>query len=110
MDTNEEDILEFDDDQAIDFILKNIPQELNSKLSEDDISYFLDVIYEYYDSNGYIDENSVEEASIDEEAMMVFIMKTIRAEKIIKLTEEEVQFLLEAEYQYGKSIGIYDEE
>ena len=110
METKDDELLEFDDEQAIAFIKNYISQELKAKLSEDDISYFLDVIYDYYDSNGYIDENSVEEASIDEEAMMAFIMKAIRKEKIIKLTEEEVQLLLEAEYQYGKSIGIYDEE
>lgn len=110
MDTNDDELLEFDDEQAIAYILNYIPQDLKSKLSEDDISYFLDVIYEYYDSNGYIDENSVEETTIDEEAMMDFIMKAIRKEKIISLTEDEVQLLLEAEYQYGKSIGIYDEE
>jgi hypothetical protein len=109
MDTND-DLLEFDDDKAIEFILQYIPQSLKSKMTADDVSYFLDIIYDYYESNGYIDENSVEEASIDEEAMMDFIMKAIRKDQIIRLTEEEVQQLLEAEYQYGKSIGIYDEE
>ncbi|MGC9151890.1 MAG: hypothetical protein ACP5F6_09075 [Microbacter sp.] len=109
MDTND-DLLEFDDDKAIEFIIQYISDSLKSKLTADDVSYFLDIIYDYYESNGYIDENSVEEASIDEEAMMDFIMKAIRKDQIIRLTEDEVQQLLEAEYQYGKSIGIYDEE
>lgn len=109
MDTND-DLLEFDDDKAIEFILQYIPQSLKSKLTADDVSYFLDLIYDYYESNGYIDENSVEETSIDEEAMMDFIMKALKKDQIIKLTEEEVEILLDAEYQYGKSIGIYDEE
>lgn len=109
MDTND-DLLEFDDDKAIEFILQYIPQSLKSKLTADDVSYFLDLIYDYYESNGYIDENSVEETSIDEEAMMDFIMKALKKDQIIKLTEEEVEILLDAEYQYGKSNGIYDEE
>ena len=64
-----DDLPEFDDDEAIAFILKFIPQELKEKVTEDDIAYILDIIYDFYESNGLIDEDSTEEASIDEEDM-----------------------------------------
>jgi len=105
-----DDLPEFDDDAAIAFILNYIPQELKAKATEDDIAYILDVIYDYYDANGLIEENSTEEASIDEGDMLEFVMKAIRKDKVVTFNEEEVQFLLDGEFHYGKSIGIYDEE
>jgi hypothetical protein len=37
-------------------------------------------------------------------------MKAIKKDKVITLSEEEVQILLNGEFEYGKSIGIYNEE
>lgn len=105
-----DDLPEFDDDAAIAFILKYIPQELKAKVSEDDIAYILDVIYDFYDSNGLIEEDSTEEASIDEEDMLQYVVKAIKKDKVVSLSEEEIQSLLDGEFEYGKSIGIYDEE
>ncbi len=105
-----DDLPEFDDDEAIAFILKYIPQELKAKVTEDDIAYILDVIYDFYEANGLIEENSTEEASIDEEDMLLFVIKAIKKDKVVNLSEEEVQSLLEGEFEYGKSIGIYNEE
>lgn len=105
-----DDLPEFDDDAAIAFILNYIPQELKAKVSEDDIAYFLDVIYDFYDSNGLIEEDSTEEASIDEEDMLQYVVKATKKDKVVSLSEEEIQTLLDGEYEYGKSIGIYDEE
>ncbi len=105
-----DDLPEFDDDEAIAFILKFIPKELKEKVTEDDIAYILDIIYDFYESNGLIDEDSTEEASIDEEDMLNFAMKAIKKDKVVNLSEDEVQILLNGEFEYGKSIGIYDEE
>jgi hypothetical protein len=69
----------------------------------------LDVVYEFYDENGLIEEDSTEEASIDEEEMFKYILKVSKKDKM-QLTEEEVQLILEGEFEYGKSIGIYREE
>jgi len=69
----------------------------------------LDVVYEFYDENGLIEEDSTEEASIDEEEMFKYILKVSKKDKM-ELTEEEVQLILEGEFEYGKSIGIYREE
>ena len=56
-----------------------------------------------------IDEDSADEASIDEEEMFNYIMKCSKKDKM-ELTETEVQLILEGEYEYGKSLGIYTNE
>ncbi|MDR3704546.1 MAG: hypothetical protein P4L28_01400 [Paludibacteraceae bacterium] len=105
----DQDDLVFDEDEAVKYILKNLPSEYKNKISSDDIDYVLDVMYEYYESNGFIEEDSAEEANIDEEEMFNFIMKTIKKEKEVTITEEELQLIIDGEFEYGKSIGVYKE-
>ncbi len=109
MKTENDDLLEYDDDEAVKFILKMVPEEFKSKINDDAVNYVLDVVYEFYEENGLIDENSTEEASIDEEEMLKYVMKAVKKDKM-NLTEDEIQLVLDGEYEYGKSIGIYTEE
>lgn len=109
MKTQEDDLLVYDEDDAVKFILNYIPATEKQKIDVDQIEYVLDVVYDYYDENGLIDEDSTEEASIDEEDMFKFILKCSKKDKI-KLNEESIQLILDGEFEYGKSLGIYREE
>lgn len=107
---NDDDMLVFDEDEAVKYIYNFIPAELKSRISKDDIDYVLDIMYEFYEENGYIDEDSTEEASIDEEDMFAYIFKNIQKDKVVKLSENDLQLILEGEFEYGKSIGVYKED
>ena len=109
MKTEEEDLLVYDEDEAVKFILNFIPAESKDRIDNDKIEYVLDVVYDFYDENGLIDEDSTEEASIDEEEMFKYIMKSSKKDKM-KLSEDDIQIILDGEYEYGKSIGIYRED
>jgi hypothetical protein len=109
MNTQEDDLLIYDEDDAVKFILSFIPEEFKAKIDDSKIEYVLDVVYEFYDENGLIDEDSTEEASIDEEEMFKYILKCSKKDKM-DIGEEEIELILEGEYQYGKSLGIYKEE
>lgn len=107
MNTEEDDLLVYDEDEAVKFILNHLPSDAKVSIDDTKVEYVLDVIYEYYDENGLIQEDTTEEASIDEEAMFLYIRKCIKKDKI-NITDEEIQLMLEAEYEYGKSIGVYN--
>lgn len=107
--STQDDLLVFDEDEAVKFIMNFIPKHLKSKITEDDVDYVLDIMYDYYEKEGFIDEDSAEEANIDEEGMFIYIMKCIKKESACDLSEEEVQLILEGEFEYGKSIGVYKE-
>ncbi len=109
MKTQEDDLLVYDEDDAVKFILNFLPEEAKKSINDSKTEYVLDVVYEFYDENGLIEEDSTEEASIDEEEMFKYILKVSKKDKM-ELTEEEVQLILEGEFEYGKSIGIYREE
>ena len=109
MKTQEEDLLVYDEDDAYKFILDSIPADAKARINDEKIEYVLDVVYEYYDENGLIDEDSTEEASIDEEDMFKFILKCSKKDKMA-LSEDDIQLILDGEYEYGKTLGIYREE
>lgn len=109
MKTQDDDLLVYDEDEAVKFIHNLLPADAKKRINDEKIEYVLDVVYEYYDENGLIDEDSTEEASIDEEEMFNFILKCSKKDKMM-LTEDDVQLILDGEYEYGKSLGIYTEE
>jgi len=109
MKEQDDDLLVYDEDDAVKFILNYIPKEAKAGINDEKIEYVLDVVYEFYDENGLIDEDSTEEASIDEEEMFKFILKCSKKDKM-QLMEDEVRLILDGEYEYGKSLGIYTSE
>ncbi|MDD3320747.1 MAG: hypothetical protein PHS59_04800 [Paludibacter sp.] len=109
MKTQEDDLLVYDEDEAVKFILDYIPAESKQKITSDLVEYVLDVVYDYYDENGLIDEDSTEEASIDEEEMFKYILKWSKKDKM-GLTEDDIQLILDGEFEYGKTLGIYTDQ
>lgn len=99
--------LEYDDEAAIIFIQKKLPKELG--VSDDEIQYVLDVIYDFYESKGFLNEDTDEEVEIVEEELLHYILKAVKKDEMDadKLTEENVQLILDAEYEYSESLGVY---
>lgn len=108
MNTDNEELV-FDENEAIDFIWNYIPEEDKQSLTKDDIQYILDVVYDYYESEGLIEDDTAEDASIDEEKMYNYI-KTAVSKDNMQITDELIQLILDGEFEYGVSIGIYEEE
>lgn len=106
---NDTSCLEYDDDAAIVFIMKRLPEELKASIQEDDVQYLLDVMYEFYEDNHLLDEETDETVEIAEEELIQYILKTCKKDSICvdKFTEETVQVLLDIEYEYSKSLGVY---
>ena len=48
----------YDEDNAIAFIRKTLPENVNARYDDDEILYVIDIIWEWYEKNGYLDLNS----------------------------------------------------
>ncbi|MDR3328383.1 MAG: hypothetical protein LBT04_09830 [Prevotellaceae bacterium] len=107
----EKDLIEFDDNDAIKFILESLPSEQKGKIDEDTVQYVLDSICDYYEENGlFEDDDTVDEAEIAQDDMFNYIYSIIQQEKEVKLSAEQLQLILDLEFEYGVNIGIYSEE
>lgn len=108
MSKNEEDLLEYDDEQALRFICNQLPQEMKSKYSDDDYYYLLDSIYDYYESKGLLNDDD-QEVSVDLDELSDFVYKAVKEEKL-NFSKQEVGFFVDAEIAYCESLGIFETE
>lgn len=107
MKANEEEFLPYDDDEAIKFIRNQIPQELKEKFSDDDLNYLIDLIYEFYDEKGFLNDDDTE-VDIDLDELTAYVVKQAKKDKVGVYTEEEIQFVVDAEIAYCDSLGVFE--
>lgn len=99
---------EFNDAECIKFIKGYIPEQDLEGVSEEDIQFVLDSIYDFYEEEGLIDEDDATEAIIDEDKELQYVLNSCREEGK-QITEEQIKLILTAEYEFGVELGIYDE-
>lgn len=106
---NDTSCLEYDDQAAIAFIMKRLPENLRAIIEDDDVQYLLDLMYEYYEENNLLDEETDETVEIAEDDLIQYILRAAKKDGICadKFTEETVQTLLDIEFEYSKSLGVY---
>lgn len=97
--------LNYDEDDAVRFILNHIPQELKAKISENDIVYILDLVDEFYESKGDYEPNETEYEQYEKE-MLDFIVTSSANDGVGPYNAEEVGWVLDGEVEYCESLGI----
>ncbi|MBR5469401.1 MAG: hypothetical protein IKU78_02930 [Paludibacteraceae bacterium] len=102
------DLLEYDDSDAIKFILEHLKKQNIDNVCDDDVQYILDLICEYYEKCNLLNEINSEEAQIEESDMINYISAIMKKENVISLEESILEAILDGEYEYGLSIGIYE--
>ena len=83
---SEKDDFIYDEDESVAFIQNYLQQDLKGKFSNDDINYIVDLIYEYYESKGFLNDGADENASIDidEEELIQFVVKNAQKDGVGK--------------------------
>jgi hypothetical protein len=107
--SNDDDLI-YDEADAVKFIKNYIPQDLKGKFSDDDITYIIDLIYEYYENQGFFDENmdDNQEVDIDEDALVAFVIKNAKKDGVGKYSDDEIMFIVQGEMEYCDSINMFD--
>lgn len=103
---NEE--LFYDDEDAVKYIRKNLEPELSKNISEDDIYYVVDLIYDFYESKGFMneeDENA--EITIADDEIIDYAVSMAKKDTLCKLTQEQIEAIIEGELSYCESIGMF---
>ena len=100
----------YDEDESVAFIQNYLPQDLKGKFSNDDINYIVDLIYEYYESKGFLNDGADENASIDidEEELIQFVVKNAQKDGVGKFEAEDITFIVQGELEYCDSLNMFD--
>jgi len=109
---NEEQDFNYDDDEAVKYIRNYLPQELKEKFSDDDISYIIDLIYEFYESKGLFesdnDDDDDECVEVDEDELIQFVVKNAQKDGVGKFMTDEIAFIVQGELEYCDSINLFE--
>ena len=100
---NEDELIGYDDAASVAFIRNYIPQELKELLSDDDIVYFVDLIYDYYESRGYLGDDV-----IDEEELLNYVVRNAQKDGVGKFEPDQIRFIVQGELEYCESINLFD--
>lgn len=107
-----EELLGYDDMASVAFIRNYIPQELKELLSDDDIIYFVDLIYDFYESRGLLgDEDADEDAVVefDEEELLDYVVKNAMKDGVGKFDRDQIRFVVQGEMAYSESINLFED-
>ena len=101
---------DLDDDKTVEFIRNYLPQELKEKFTDDDLYYIIDVIADYYFSSGRLDAKPDADGfvEIDTEKIVEYIVKEAKKDKIGNFLPEDIELVVQAEMEYGNSLGQVD--
>jgi len=87
-----------------------LPKSILPHVTDDDVQYVLDLICDFYEKNNLMEDEEVAETTIAEDDMFNYIYGIMKKENVVEMSENDLRLILEGEYEYGKSIGIYSEE
>ena len=107
----EDELLGYDDTASVAFIRNYIPKELKELLSDDDIVYFVDLIYDYYESRGYLsddDTDDEEPIEIDEDELVDYVVRNAQKDGVGKFAPDQIRFVVQGELEYCESINLFD--
>ena len=109
MDMSEEKkVLEYDEDDSLKFIRENLPEEMQNEFSDDEINYIVDLVYEFYEDKGFLDENDETEIEIDEDELLEYILKNARKDAIRGYTDEQIEAIVAGELAYCDTLNLFD--
>ncbi len=79
MNEDNELLFEYDEDDAVAFIQNYLPQDIKEKFSNDEINYIIDLVYEFYEDKGFLDEvDDDADVEIDEDELISFVCPFLR--------------------------------
>ena len=108
--TNEDFI--YDETESIEYIRNFLPQELKDKFTDDEITYIVDVVYDFYESKDLLNDDADEESDveIDEDELIAYVVKNARKDKMGQFEAEDIAFVVQGELSYCESIDMFEDE
>ena len=97
-----EDELRMDEDEnrrELKFTREQLPQELKTRFSDDDLLYFIDAIVDYYYDSGIL-ESTDDEVEIDLQQVADAVTEQAKQDKQGTFDPNEVFFVVEADMDF----------
>ena len=108
-------LLEPEERELVEFVLRTIPAEDRGDLTADDVLLVLDLMDDYLEEQGLLREDPKTgemeylDGDVDETEQLNFVLDAVRAEGRL-ISAVQIQLIQDAELQYGIEKGYYSED
>ena len=93
--------MEYDEEKAVEYIRKQLPADSAQRFDDDEILNVMDMIYDYYEDNGFLDmslEDGPDEVDVDD--LLKYVKRLVAKDPQSPLTVDEVEAIVKAELEY----------
>lgn len=96
----------FNEDNAVKFIRAELPESIREKYDDDEILSIVDIIWDYYEDNGYLSLNSIEteEEQLDVDDLVKIREKRGENDQELIMDSKDVELIVKAELDYEESL------
>lgn len=106
--SEENKVLEYDEDDSLKFIQQHLPEEMKGEFSDDEINYIVDLVYEFYEEKGFLDESDESEIEIDEDELLEYIFENAQEDDIRDYSDEQIEAIVAGELAYCDTLNLFD--
>lgn len=107
--SDEKKVLEYDEDDSVKFIQSHLPKEMQGKFSDDDINYVVDIIYEYYEEKGFLNETDDDcDVEINEDELINYVIEKTKKDDEFDFSDEAIEAIVQGELSYCDSLNIFE--
>lgn len=102
----------YDESDAIKFIRSYMPADISGRYSDDEILNVIDMIWDYYEENGFLDipaDDDDGDVTPDLSQILAYVSRMLAKDKLAVVDTADVHYIVEGELQYEKSIGVEDD-
>ncbi len=100
--------MEFDENEAIQYMRSCVPEELSAKYPDDDELFnLIDLIYDYYEANGMLDVDLADDDDDDEldiDDLLTYIARMLRKDRAAKLVADDAEPFVRAYLSYEDTL------
>ena len=106
--SEEKKVLEYDEEDSLKFIQQYLPEEMKNEFTDDEINNIVDLVYEFYEEKGFLDESDDSEIEIDEEELLEYIFENAREDGIRDYTDEQIEAIVACELAYCDTLNLFE--
>lgn len=98
--------MEFDENEAIKFMRANVQPELAARYDDDELFNLIDLIYDYYESNGLLEiDADDDDDALDIDDLNSYVARMLRKDKGAALAPEDAPAFVAAYMAYEDSLN-----
>lgn len=104
-----DDIEEYDEDAALEYIRERLPEEVSEKYDDNNILDVVELVFDFYESKGFfqIVDMCEDEDSVDKDELDAYICKRLSKRRHKRVDDEDIPLITTLEMKYEKTLSDF---